>query len=365
MNLVMIPLYSGKYVRYTKDRKVETGLQCSKDKIFYTSGNSIYWQKISSPGKENFLGKVPASLATAFAGLLRHFIRISPDGKTVAWPGNVELNVEIVDTKKSIKIFPPENYTIVHPAVWRTTSGEIFYMIHNSSTGDVQFRFRDLSKTKDSFAVSPLGKSISSVTSFEAYFSPDGRFFAVNLDALTGKKKKLKRFFVLIDRNLKKIVPTNKKWKFERFHGFTSGSNLVFSGLGGGVRGAFKLYTGNKSVTIKRIEPLRGSTVYGFFAGRKNLIFASRWKKCAKPRLESVTMWGKHKRLLKWTSWSEIISMDRHRTWALFRGGSGCNDKKPSLYLMRTDGSLLLRELPHARFYPLRKASPEDITLCD
>lgn len=364
MNIIMIPLYSGGYVQYTKDNKVEGNLFCSSKHLFYTSKDTIYKQKISAPGKESILGKLPSHLALTHSADLKHFIRLSGDENWISWPSSVSLSIKSLKNSNSYKITPPSGYRIIHPAAFRPGSDEIFYMVHNSSKGELELRFREISKDTDNLAVNPLGTQVTSVNSFQEFFSPAGDMFAINIDAVSKKDKKLRRYFIILNRNSKSVVATNNKWVFEQFHGFTPTGELTFSGKVNGVHGFYRLYMG-KNPHVKLVEPLRGSSVYGYFPGRLSVLFASPFKKCSRPRLESITMWGKHTRLLKWSHWNEIVTLDRHRVWGLFRGGTVCSNKTAPLYLMRTDGSLLLRELPKTRFWPLRMAQNSDTAICD
>ena len=117
-------------------------------------------------------------------------------------------------------------------------------------------------------------------------------------------------------------------------------------------------------IRIKRIEKIGVEELYSYFPARNSLLLNQRWK-CVKPRLTNLGFYGTRKRLLKWAKWTEVIAQDVTNTWGIFRGGGGCHTTKPNLYLMRMDGTLLLRELPKGKFMRLRSLPPSQIAVCN
>jgi hypothetical protein len=363
-DIIYTPLYRGSKKYYTKDSKYETSLQCHSNHLIYTSGNKIYWQNISKPRKEHTIGSLPNSLVSYYGGKLRRFIKISPDGTKVLWPKEVGFKIRSFKGKFSQTILPPTGRKVVHPVSWRPGSGEIFFMTHDDIKGRLIFHFRAIDKIKDRLLVSIMKNGISGISSFETHWSKDGKWLAVNLDAKNMKKKKPRRYFVIINAYTGKVTKLPKGWRFSKFHGFNRKNNLIVTASNGGKLKIYKFRFHTKRYRMKYVDKLYGRKVYGYFPGRNILLLNSHWKKCRKPRLFKATLWGQVKRILRWTKWSEIIAMDKAKEWGIFRGGSVCKTSKPSLYMMRMDGSLLLRELPKKKFRHLRQLAPSQIAIC-
>ncbi len=360
-DLFRLPLYRGRVKRFTRDAKAEDNLQCHTQKLIYTAGTGIYWQPTKG-GKERQLGTLPMGLYAAYGGRLRRFIGVSPLGTHLFWPQEVSLALADFAGTFRRTISPPKGRSLVHPAHWHPAGGELFYQTYDKTTGRLLFHFRALSAATDRLIVSPLGVGIKGVLSFESYWSRDGLFLAVNLDAVVRTKKGgRRRFFVIMDVGSGTVVKLPKGYGIKRFHGFDKRGRLLFT-AGWGKRKALYRFTPSSRV-LRRIERIGVEEVYGFFPQR-DVFVVNQVVKCAKPRLTSIKLWGKRRRLLRWAKWTEVLAMDPTRTWGIFRAGSQCRTSRPNLYLMRMDGTLLLRELPKRRFRVLRHLSPSKIALC-
>jgi hypothetical protein len=364
-DIKMLSFKRGPSKFFTKDSKTETALQCVGKNLIYIANNKLYRQNINKPGKEIKIGSIPKELGMFFNGRLRHFIKISSDNKSVLWPGNVSIKVKTFGKKGIFKIATPPGKSIVHPSSWRKGKNEIFYVTHTPATGKLIFHFRELGKNKDRLKIAPLGKKINSVKAFETHWSIDGKWLAVNLDIEFKRKKKMitRRFFVIMKAKTGKIVKLKKGWRIKKFHGFTLKNQVVLSGKVGR-KTAIYYMTLSPKLKIKRVEKLFGRKVYGYFQNLNITLLQSKYNKCSKKKIYKVTKHGAVKKLLRWAKWVEILAYDRDRTWGLFRSGGACRTTRPSLDLMRMDGSLLLKELSKRKFKPLRLLSPEQVTIC-
>ncbi len=361
-DILRIPLYGGANTWFTRDTRSETSLQCSGKRLLYTAGGKLHWQQVDKPLKEHTLGRVPAGLASLYGGKLRRFIVPDPLGVKVLWPGSVALNVKSYDGSLTAKIFPPAGRSIVHPASWRPGGAELLYLTHEKKTGRLLLHFRDVRKTRDRLVLSPLGMGIRDVAAFEVHWSPDGLWVALNLDAVPLKGGDRRRFFLLYNLSTGKSHSFPNGYGIKKLHGFSSKNHLLLTAGWGKKKAAWRMGP-LPSRSMKRIDTLGVEEAYGYYAPRANLLINQVWQ-CKKPRLSSISLYGTRIRLLKWARWTEIIAMDESSTWAIFRGGGACNTPRPNLYLMRTDGSLLLRELPRGRFGRLRHINPADLAIC-
>ncbi|MBU1241087.1 hypothetical protein KKF84_09845 [Myxococcota bacterium] len=362
-DILRIPLYGGMNTYFTKDSKSEGSLQCSKGKLLYTAGQKLYWQRVNKPLKENSLGSVPLGLASLYGGKLRRFIVPDPLGLKVLWPGDVALHVKSFDGTFSTKIFPASGRSIIHPASWRPGGTEILYLTHEKKSGRLLMHFRDVSKLKDRLVISPLGMGIKDAGAFEVHWSRDGQWVAVNLDGVPKKGGDRRRFFLVYELSTGKSLSLPSGYGIKKFHGFSLKNHLIVTAGWGKKKAAYRMGP-LPGKSFKRIDSLGVEEVYGFYASRNNVLINQTWQ-CKKPRLSSISLYGTRTRLLRWARWTEIIAMDEYQTWAIFRGGGVCNTTRPNLYLMRVDGSLLLRELPKGRFSRLRHINPSNIAICN
>ncbi len=365
-DILMIPRHprkgGGRY--YTKSKKTpESSLQCHQHKLIYTSGNKIYWLDTRKRYKTHKIGEFPQSLVY-FKGSLRSFIKLSPDADKLAWPLEVAFQIKSFDGKMSQKIMPSQGSRIIHPVSWHPAGGEIFHLTHNPEKGSISLHFRPLLKNKDRLEITPINKGIKNISGLQSFWSPDGQWFALNMD-LQLKNKKNRRFFLILNLNNGKTKTFPKHWNFYKLHGFSNNNRLLFSGRISSHSKIYSLALG-KNYKVKPISRLYKNKVHSYISSLDSFLLYKKYKKCPdRPRLISLFVKKqKFKTLLPWSKWNQVLASDFTRTWGLFRAGSSCKTNKPALYVMRLNGTLLLRDLKKRKYRILRNASPENVALC-
>jgi hypothetical protein len=341
----------------------ETALICRKNKVFFVAGEQIQVVDLDRPKQETLLGSLPAELVSAMGSQVRHFLRLSPDGTHLAWPGASDIQIRGVGTAFTKNITPDPGTRIVHPVFWRPDGTEIAYVTQNPA-GTVWLHFHPLSRVDPRLSLAAVSGTKGAVSAFDMHFSGDGKLAAVNMDLVLDPRRTVRYFWVL-DVETGRLHTLNPSWKLEKFHGFSSKNELVLSGR---LAGNTALYYWNPAnpKTPHLVENLLKREVYDYFSQMDITLMHTAGQKCSeRARLISLTRHAQDRRLLKWAEWAEVVALDAPRVWGLFRAGGTCNDARPALYLMKMDGSGLLDELPRSKFSVLQGASPEQLAICE
>jgi hypothetical protein len=118
---------------------------------------------------------------------------------------------------------------------------------------------------------------------------------------------------------------------------------------------------GHRPRAVVRLSRRRRVVAYNSYLRTALLAVAGR-KGCKRQRLLKVKR-GRTRSLIRWAVWSQLLATDPSGQWGVFRGASRCHHPRPVLYMMRLDGSKLMRELPK-RFRLLRSVDPAQVTIC-
>ncbi len=344
----------------------ETALVCLKKRVFYVAGEQVMSVDLDRPRQETSHGVLPKDLVSAMGGHLRRFLRPSPDGAFLAWPGASDIVVRGVSGAPFTKnITPDPGARVVHPVFWRpgTPTTEVAYLTQNG-TGSIWLHFHPLALLQPRLTLTVASGTKGTVTAFDLHFSRDGKLAALNLDVATDARRTV-RYFLVVDVETGSLHTLNPAWKLEKFHGFSPKGELVLTGR---IASQTALYYWNPANPRNPhlVEALLKREVYDYFPNMEITLMHTAGQKCAdRARLISLTRHAQDKRLLKWAEWAEVIALDAARVWGLFRAGGTCNDPHPAIYLMKMDGSGLLDELPRAKFGVLQSASPEQVSICD
>jgi len=341
----------------------ETALICKKKKVFFVAGDQIQSVDFDHPKVETNVGTLPKELVAAIGSSVRHFLRPSPDGAYLAWPGSSDIQIRGIGTAFTKSITPDPGTRIVHPVFWRPGGTEIAYVTQNPA-GTVWLHFHPLAKVNPRLSLAAVSGTKGTVLAFDLHFSADGKMAALNMDIVLDPRKTV-RYFLVIDVETGVLQTLNPSWKLEKFHGFSAKGELVLSGR---ISGNMALYYWNPAnpKTPHLVETLLKREVYDYYANMDITLLHTAGQKCTeRARLISLTRYAKDHRLLKWAEWAEVVALDASRVWGIFRAGGACNDARPALYLMKMDGSGLLDEMPKGRFSVLQSASPEQVAICD
>ncbi|MBU1410025.1 hypothetical protein KKD52_07055 [Myxococcota bacterium] len=341
----------------------ETALICRNKKVIFVAGDQIQSVDLDRPKQETNLGTLPKELVSAMGPALRHFLRFSPDGTYLAWPGASDIQIHGIGKTFVKNITPDPGTRIVHPVFWRPDSTEIVYVTQNPA-GTVWVHFHPLSRVDPRLSLAAVSGTKGSVSAFDLHFSADGKLAALNMDIVLDPRKTV-RYFLVLDVETGRLHTLSPSWKLEKFHGFSSKGELVLSGR---LTGNNALYYWNPAnpKSPHLVENLLKREVYDYFPGMDITLMHTAGQKCAeRARLISLTRHAQDHRLLKWAEWAEVLALDPSRVWGLFRAGGTCNDTRPALYLMKMDGSGLLDEMPRRKFSVLQSIIPEQISFCD
>lgn len=354
-------LRRGAKVFLTRSPAEETALLCRKQRVIFVSGNEIRRVDAAHPGQETVIGQLPKELVAAMGGRLRHFLRWSPDGTLLAFPGSTDILIKGLDSAVSHSISPDPGVRIVHPVFWRPGEAEIAYL--TQSDAQVTLHLQPVARVQPRLSVTVV-QARGTVTASDLHFSPDGKMLALNLD-FQPEKGRLARYFLLLDIESGQPAALNPSWKIEKFHGFSLKGELVLSGSVGGPLSLVYLNPGNIK-NPKVLEHLLKREVYDYVPRMDLALLHTAGQKCAdRPRLIALDRRAQDRRLLKWAEWTEILALDSTGIWGIFRAGGACDDPHPALYLMRMDGSGLLNEMPKDRFSGLQAVLPEQAAICD
>ena len=347
----------------TKTPVEETALICKKKKVFFVAGEQIQSVDLDRPKQETLIGTLPKDLVLAMGPSVRHFLRPSPDGAYLAWPGASDIQIRGIGTTFTKSITPDPGTRIVHPVFWRPGVEEIVYVTQNPA-GTVWLHFHPLAKVDPRLSLAAVSGTKGTVLAFDLHFSADGKLAALNMDLVLDPRKTV-RYFLVIDVETGALHTLSPSWKLEKFHGFSPKNELVLSGR---ITGNLALYYWNPAnpKTPHLVENLLKREVYDYFANMDLTLLHTAGQKCSeRARLISLTRHAQDRRLLKWAEWAELVALDASRVWGIFRAGGTCNDARPAMYLMKMDGSGLLDEMPRAKFSVLQTVSPEQIAICD
>ncbi len=345
----------------TRTPEEETALLCRGKRVIYVAGQNILTLE-TDKNRENTIGALPQDFVAAMTGQIRHFLRLSPDGSRLAYPGTADLQVRGVGDAFQKTIAPEPGTRIVHPAFWNPAGDELAYLTQNQE-GTVWLHLQPLNRVDPRVSLVAVSASKGTVSAVDMHHSGDGKI-AVNLDMQQASRKNA-RYFLVADTDTGKLHTLSPSWKLEKFHGWSSGNELVFSGR---VQDRMGLYYWNPAnpKTPHRVEPLLKREVYGYYPAMDITVMYTAGQKCAdRPRLLATNRNGQDRRLLRWAEWAEVIALDSARTWGLFRAGGNCADTRPALYLMKMDGSGLLDEMPRKSFSLLHSLHPEQLAICD
>ena len=389
--------------RLSRDANPKDALQCapSGKRVVYVSNRKVYSLPLfKEQGKRRRrvkLGQLPKSLWKAFAGQLQHFVKLGPLGKFAALPKKKGIRVVGLDTGKAHLFkgrFCKEEggeaggegvLRLVHPVFWMPHRQQFLYLAIRGEKGEggLQLGVYDVVTKRQSGCLTlGLGKSgapldgIDSVDRFEGVWRDDGAAVAVSLrvrfskgskQGRKGKKQKTAVFHRVVAFNpAKKISPPSGLLP-TRWHGWQHRSGtLLFTGRNGKRR---KVYAWPKPLAKSRKKILGVARLsksiqvlhYSSFLRTALLEYPGR-KGCRKSRLVKMKR-GRLASLIRWAVWSELLARDPSGQWGVFRGASRCRHRRPVMYLMRTDGSKLMRELPK-RFRWLRTLPPSKVTIC-
>ena len=389
--------------RISRDASQKSALQCtpSGKRVVYVSKRKVYSLPLFKEKKKRRrrveLGRLPKSLWKAFAGQLQHFVKLGPLGKFVALPTKKGIRVVGLDTGKA-HLFKGRFckgkdgeageegvLRLVHPVFWMPRRQQFLYLAirGEDGKGGLQVGVYDAVTKRQSGCMNlGLGKSggprgdIDSVDRFEGVWRNDGAAVAVSLrvrfskgsaQKSKGKKQKTAVFHRVIAFNPTKKVSPPSGLVPTRWHGWQHRSGtLLFTGRHGKQR---KVYAWPKPLDKARKKILGVAKIskrmevlhYSSFLRTALLEYPGR-KGCRKSRLVKMKR-GRRNSLIRWAVWSELLARDPSGQWGLFRGASRCRHRRPVMYLMRIDGSKLMRELPK-RFRWLRTLPPSKVTLC-
>ena len=341
----------------------ETALFCREKRVFFVAGEQIQMVKLDQPKQETTLGQLPKEFVAAMGSSLRHFLRFSDDGSYLAWPGSSDIQIRKIDATFQKSIHPEPGSRIVHPVFWRPGAAEILYLTQNQ-TGAVTMHFHALDQADPRLNLVAIARTQGTVSAFDLHFSLDGKIAAINMDIAETPRKTV-RYFLVVDAETGNVHTLNPSWKLEKFHGFSKKGELVLTGR---ISGRTALYYWNPSnpKNPHQVEVLHKREVVDYFPALDiTLLFTSGTKCADRPRLISLSRLAQDRRLLKWAEWAEVLAMDTHRVWGIFRAGGTCVDTRPALYLMKMDGTGLLKEMPRAKFSMLHAAPPEQVAICE
>lgn len=345
----------------TQTAAEETALLCRTQRVLFVTGNEIRRVDATKARQETVIGLLPQELVTAVGSRLRHFLRWSPNGTLLAFPGSKDILIKGVDSAVSYTLTPDPGVRVVHPVFWRPTEEEIAYL--SQSDTQVMLNVHPITRVQPRLSVTII-QAKGTVTAADMHFSHDGKMLALNLD-FQPEKGRTARYFLLFDVIQGQPVALNPSWKIEKFHGFSLKGEVVLSGS---IRGPMSLvYLNPTNVKNPQIrEHLLKREVYEYIPRLDLALLHTSGQKCeGRPRLIALNRQAQDRRLLKWAEWTEILATDSTGIWGIFRAGGACDDVHPALYLMRMDGTGLLDEMPKNRFSILQTIAPEQVAICD
>jgi hypothetical protein len=339
-------------------------------------------------------------------------VKLGPFGKWVALPAKKGVRLARVDNGKSRKVVPAACPSpkaagsdegrgepnaspvvrVVHPVFWMEHRQAFAYVIIRGRKSDAHLEVGVYDVTQSRTVAchrldvkketkrkgSGWAGGVREVDRIEALWSGDEKAVAISMRARVGKagsggRKRNKRKARVIHRVFfpvsGKLVSPPKGYQVTRWHGWQERTDaLLFTGRKG--RGRPKLYAwraGARSkrrgrpLGVARLSSSRHVVTYSSLL-RTALLSVPGRKGCRRSRLVKVKR-GRASSLIGWAVWSELLAVGRADQWGLFRAASRCRHKRPVLYLMRLDGTKLLRELPK-RFRLLRGVDASQVSLC-
>jgi len=158
-----------------------------------------------------------------------------------------------------------------------------------------------------------------------------------------------------------RLVPVSIPGKPARLIGW-KGESLLGISISGRHPVLWRWHRGRSPHRVSRVSRRLGFAAYNATLDTV-LLSAPGRKGCQRTRLVKLVRGKGLRALVHWSVWSELLVRDPSGQWGLFRAATLCNHPRPVLYLMRLDGSRLLRELPR-RFFVLRHLRSSQVALC-
>ncbi len=392
--------------RLTNDATFKSALQCAPcgRRLVYVSEGKVFSIPIAQMGgrKRVDLGTLPEGLWKSHEGMIEHFIKLDPFGKYVAFPDEEGVRLAELDSGKSriikVRSCGPDDEGAdggkdgdllrpVHPVFWMNNRQAFLYpaIRGKGGRGGIQLGVYDVVQNKqvhclnlDIMTGEILKQGIESVDRLEAVWNHDGSAVVVSLRLRLRERKgkqhtqssegdRIRVFHRVVSFSPERQVVPPKTISPVRWNGwqYRSGA-LLFTGRSAKQLGFYAWNNplekgGGKTVNVESLSANDRLLSYNPFL-QTALVETSGLKGCRRTRLMSIRQ-GRRRPLIRWGIWSEAVAVDPSGQWGVFRSAARCEHKRPVLYLMRVDGSMLSRELPE-RFKELRALPPSRVALC-
>ncbi|MDY0001192.1 MAG: hypothetical protein RBU30_07860 [Polyangia bacterium] len=361
-----------------RSKNAPTGLQCTRDGRFliYAEEGGIYARSLAGSAAPRKVASLPGAIWDLHRRQIRAFVAPSPSGRYLALPDPEGVRVHDLETGKDLIVKPPttgdeesQKVRVIHPPRWMPDRDAFLYLTQqgDKGRGAVNARVFDLAQGRHSLWFPVLTKPVLAVEAFDAIFNAEGTRIGLTL-AVRQERATAVRFRIF-SVNPYKALSMPGRVTIGRLHGFDPRlGDILFTGHLAGQPAKLWSY----SFTRKSRQLLdtgflsSGRMVLGFYPERRTALVAQPYDSgpCSgKAKLYKASSSFTMTALVRWAAWTEVVAEDPTGAWLVFRSGSTCNHKSPTLYLMMADGWGLLKDMD-ARFAPLRTVDPQDAALC-
>lgn len=372
------PLQWGAARWLTRSKEAPTGLSCTRDGryVLFAQEGAVYARSLAGAGAARKLATLPRAIWDLHHRQVRAFVSASPSGRYVALPDPEGVRVHDLESGKDLVVKPPTSgdeeshrVRVIHPPRWMPDRDAFLYLTQRGEKGpgEVNARVFDLAQGRHSLWFPVLSRPVLAVEAFDAIFNTEGTRIALTLAVRREGASEVR--FRIFSVNPYKTLSLPKRLLVGRFHGFDPRlGDILFTGRFQGQ--AAKLWS--YSFTRKSRQLLdtgflsTGRMVLGFYPERRTALVAQPYDggACAgKAKLFKASIAYTMASLVRWAAWTEVVAEDPTGAWLVFRSGSTCTHRAPTLYLMMADGWGLLKDMD-ARFAPLRTVDPQDAALC-